>query len=74
MKMSLSDWAKNGWLRSHKTSKEEIGNLLEIVERDLKDAAAKGLSEDWKFGIANTWRKSEACRPLNFVASFAYIA
>ncbi len=50
--MSLSDWAKNGWLRSHKTSKEEIGNLLEIVERDLKDATAKGLSEDWKFGIA----------------------
>lgn len=25
---------------------------LKIVERDLKDATAKGLSEDWKFGIA----------------------
>lgn len=50
--MSLSDWAKNGWLRSHKPSKEEVSNLLEIVERDLKDATAKGLSEDWKFGIA----------------------
>lgn len=50
--MSLSDWSKNGWLRAHKPSKEEISNLLEIVERDLKDATAKGLSEDWKFGIA----------------------
>ena len=50
--MSLADWAKNGWLRPHKTSKEEIANLLEIVERDLKDASAKGLSDDWKFGIA----------------------
>ncbi len=50
--MSLADWAKNGWLRTHKSSKEEIANLLEIIERDLKDASAKGLSDDWKFGIA----------------------
>ena len=50
--MSLADWAKNVWLRPHKSSKEEITNLLEIVERDLKDASAKGLSDDWKFGIA----------------------
>jgi len=48
----LSDWHKNGWLRPHKASKEEIANLLEIVERDLTDATAKGLSDDWKFGIA----------------------
>lgn len=50
--MSLADWAKNGWLRTHKPTKEEIVNLLEIVERDLKDTSAKGLSDDWKFGIA----------------------
>ena len=50
--MSLADWAKNGWLRTHKPSKEEITNLFEIVERDLKDASAKGISDDWKFGIA----------------------
>lgn len=48
----MSDWHKNGWLRPHKASKEEIANLLEIVERDLTDATAKGLSDDWKFGIA----------------------
>lgn len=51
--MSLSSWKANGWLRSHTPSTEEIANLLEIVERDLKDAStAKGLSDDWKFGIA----------------------
>ncbi len=50
--MSLADWAKNAWLRPHKSSKEEIKNLFEIVERDLKDASAKGLSDDWRFGIA----------------------
>jgi hypothetical protein len=52
MKMSLQVWANNGWLRSHKTSREEIGNLLEIVQRDLKDAQGPGLSADWRFGIA----------------------
>jgi hypothetical protein len=50
--MNLQDWADNGWLRSHKTSLQEIGNLLEIVERDLKDAQETGLSADWRFGIA----------------------
>jgi hypothetical protein len=52
MKVSLTDWAQNGWLRPHKPSKEEITNLFEIVDRDLADASAKGLSDDWKFGIA----------------------
>jgi hypothetical protein len=50
--MSLADWAKNGWLRAHKPTKEEILNLFEIIERDLNDANAKGISDDWKFGIA----------------------
>lgn len=50
--MPLAEWAKNGWLRPHKPTKEEVANLLEIVERDLKDTSATGLSDDWKFGIA----------------------
>lgn len=49
--MSLESWAKNGWLRPHKTSKEEIRNLLQIVDRDLQDSQSKELSDDWKFGI-----------------------
>ena len=27
-------------------------SLFKIIERDLKDACAKGISDDWKFGIA----------------------
>ncbi len=50
--MSLTNWADNGWLRLHRTSPQEIADLLKIVERDLLDACAGGLSEDWKFGIA----------------------
>ena len=49
--MSLEQWAKNGWLRSHKTSRREIADLLAIVDRDLKDAEGD-ISADWKFGIA----------------------
>jgi hypothetical protein len=49
--MSLQQWAANGWLRSHKTSKQEIADLFSIVARDLIDAAA-GISPDWRFGIA----------------------
>jgi hypothetical protein len=50
--MTLKQWADNGWLTSHKTSAEEIGNLLAIVERDLKDASEGCISADWRFGIA----------------------
>jgi len=50
--MSLADWANNGWLRRHQTSSQEIGNLMSIVDRDIKDSKSKGLSADWKFGIA----------------------
>jgi len=50
--MSFEDWVKNGWLEVHKSSKEEIANLLGIVERDLKDSKSKDVSNDWRFAIA----------------------
>ena len=49
--MTLQQWAENGWLRQHTTSKSEVSDLLKIVDRDLKDAGGE-LSSDWKFGIA----------------------
>ncbi|HSB71158.1 MAG TPA: hypothetical protein VLT62_17670 [Candidatus Methylomirabilis sp.] len=49
--MALRQWQDNGWLRPHITSREEIGNLLTIVKRDLQDAQG-GISPDWRFGIA----------------------
>ena len=50
--MSFADWVKNGWLVAHKSSKQEIANLLGIVARDLKDSEAKDVSDDWRFAIA----------------------
>ena len=50
--MSLKDWANNGWLVEHRTSHQEINDLLSVADRDLRDCAAKGLSEDWQLAIA----------------------
>jgi hypothetical protein len=52
MSTSFVDWVKNGLLEAHRSSREEIGNLLGIVERDLRDSAAKDVSNDWRFAIA----------------------
>jgi hypothetical protein len=49
--MRLQQWATNGWLRPHQTSKQQVSDLLAIVERDLTDSASE-LSADWQFGIA----------------------
>jgi hypothetical protein len=50
--VSFADWVSNGWLVAHKSSKQEIGKLLGIVTRDLKDSQAKDVSDDWRFAIA----------------------
>lgn len=49
--MTLTSWAENKWLRRHRSSRQEISDLLQIVDRDLQDARA-GVSDDWRFGIA----------------------
>ncbi len=52
MRMSLKDWLKSGWLVEHKTSREEIANLLNVTRRDLIDCQASSLSADWRMAIA----------------------
>ena len=49
--MRLKQWADNGWLRPHQTTKQQIADLFAIVERDLDDSE-RDLSPDWQFGIA----------------------
>ena len=49
--MTLQKWFEYGWLRSHKSSKKEISDLLRIIDRDLQDATGN-ISSDWRFGIA----------------------
>jgi hypothetical protein len=50
--MSLGDWLRNGWLAEHKTSRQEISDLLALAERDLRECQASGLSPDWRLAIA----------------------
>lgn len=50
--MSLKNWLSNGWLTEHKSSRQEIGDLLAIVERDLEQALTPGISPDWRLNIA----------------------
>jgi hypothetical protein len=50
--MSFGEWQKNGWLKEHRSSEEEITNLLEIVDRDLAAAATLELVSEWRFNIA----------------------
>jgi hypothetical protein len=50
--MSLESWKQIGWLREHETSGQEVGGFLELVARDLGDAARKEISPDWRFNIA----------------------
>src|SRR3954447_7759870 len=52
MKMSLNEWFKNGWLRPHTPSASELEDLFAVADRDLHDCTARGLSDDWQFGIA----------------------
>ena len=50
--MTLKSWLENRWLVAHEPSAEEIGDLLGVVDRDLRDAGIRGLSADWRVGIA----------------------
>lgn len=50
--MSLRDWLRNDWLIEHRTSPEEIADLLGLVERDLADCRIPKLSPEWRLNIA----------------------
>jgi len=48
----LRSWRNEGHLSAHKTSAEEVSDLLAVADRDLEDCASAGLSADNRLGIA----------------------
>ena len=69
--------------KRHKTSRQELDGLRAIVERDLKDAAVAGLSEDRRFAtaynavlqlatMASKRSQAGACPPPRNVAGIGY--
>lgn len=47
--MSLQNWLQIGHLTNHQATVAEVRNLLGVVDRDLADASATGLSDDGRF-------------------------
>ena len=48
--MSLEEWSRiASWLQEAETTVPEILQLFQVVDRDLSDAEAKGLSVDGRF-------------------------
>jgi len=50
--MILKSLLREGRLKPHQTSQNEIRDLLAIVERDINDAQDSNVSTDWRFAIA----------------------
>ena len=49
---SLENWKNNGWIKAHKTSVEEISNLIRGGERKLADAKVDAISADGRLQFA----------------------
>lgn len=47
--MSLQRWFQNGWLQRNEPTVAQIQQLLQVVDRSISDAQAKGLSPDGRF-------------------------
>ncbi|MEW6026211.1 MAG: hypothetical protein AB1599_02805 [Planctomycetota bacterium] len=50
--MTLKELLNDDKLRAHKTSAQELADILKVTERDLADAAIPVLSTDRRFTIA----------------------
>jgi hypothetical protein len=72
MMMDFKRWLAEEQLRTHKTNKEEIRGLLEIVQRDLNDASVPDLSIDRRFLIAYEGALTLATIPLYCVGYETY--
>lgn len=47
--MTLEQWRKNSWLREEAATKNEIKDLLAVVDREIADASIKQVSSDGRF-------------------------
>ncbi len=50
--MSLADWRDHGFIVEHRTSRQEIHDLLALVDRDLQESETATHSPEWKLSIA----------------------
>ncbi len=50
--MSLQDWLNNKWIIPHRTSPQEIGDLILIADRDIIQSQIQGLDNDTRLSTA----------------------
>lgn len=50
--MTLTEWFQSKWLKRHKTSPQEVNQLLRKIDRDLADASIDQISLDSRLAIA----------------------
>ena len=50
--MTLTLYLRNGWIRKHTSSRDEITRLLAIADRDIEQSQTAGLGPEWRFDIA----------------------
>ena len=72
--MSLENWHKNGWLRTHETNRQQISDLFAIVERDLDDAdyldSCRAKRNTVEYDVAGRTSPEEARELIEFVFEF----
>lgn len=67
--MRLKDWLREERLAGHKTSRQEIADLLALSDRDLAACRTPGLVPDWRFSIAYN-AASAACNAALAAAGY----
>ncbi len=50
--MSITKFLKDGQLKKHRTSKQEVAALLQVAKRDVADSKVSEVSTDRRFAIA----------------------
>lgn len=50
--MTLEDWLRRGLLRTHRSSRQEIAEVLAISDRDPANCRTPGLDAEWRLAIA----------------------
>ena len=60
--MTLRNWLEQNFLVEHESSREEISDLLELVARDLEDAAVEQEKVDTLDAVRRMRHKSDYLR------------
>lgn len=50
--MTFRSWVRSGWLKPHRSSRQEIADLFGVADRDIAACQTPDLVADWRLNIA----------------------